>query len=210
MGVNTNLLTAQASAVGSVNRHAVDYTGQSPALRLLGTLGQHEQRFNFDDRIVVGESVNCLNAHRLLTRFDIDVADSTECHASARVKVVQQAFGRLLAQLLLNHPEQVGVHWLELEMSPVLDAAVALCFFCSAALQWLCQQAASLGKRLECTCGDFANRDATRVVGTACPGNHMTAVGDVDGSLVVTTLDSSCSMDRVQFGVQRPTEHVER
>ena len=55
------------------------------------------------------------------------------------------------------------------------------------------------------TGGDFAYRCAAGV-----PCNHVTTVGDINSSLVVTAFDFPCLVNRVQLGMERPAEGMKR
>ena len=57
-----------------------------------------------------------LNQHGTSACFDVDVTDCSECHPTARIKTVQQTFGRPGSQLLANHPEHFGIDRFELEV----------------------------------------------------------------------------------------------
>ena len=52
---------------------------------------------------------------------------------------------------------------------------------------------------------DFADDHAS-----AQPCDHVTAVGDVNLRFVITALNLSAFVDRIQLGMKRPAEDVER
>ena len=146
--------------------------------------------------------MNGLHEHRSLACFDANVAECSHRHSTTGIELVQQAFGLLLAQLLVNHEKHVRLDGLQLKVCSVFDSTVALGFFGAAAFQGVTDQATTLGQRLVRTGGDFANRDTAVFFITGLPSNDVAAVGDVDLCLVLGSFDSPRLMNRVQLRME--------
>ena len=149
--------------------------------------------------------MNRLNEHRAAASFDADVAECTQGHAAAGVKHVQQTFGGPVPELVLDHPEQVRLNRLELEMSSIADSTSALGPFGAATLERLGHQASTFGKRLMGAGRDFADRHSTCV-----PSDDMTAICDINLGLIITSLNLSRFVNRIKLRMERTTENVKR
>ena len=169
---------------------------------------QREQRFDFHDRIIVGEGVNRLDQHRSLARLDVDVAERTERHPAAGIKGVQQAFGGLFRKLLLHHEEHVGRDRFQLEMGSIADTGMEIGLVGPAALERVADQAAFGGQGLMGAGRDFT--DGHRRFAGRVPGDHVPAIGNIDLRVIRTSLNAAGAMNPVQLGVERPAENVKR
>ena len=90
-------------------------------------------------------------------------------------------------------------------MRAVADAAATFRPLGPASLQWFGQQATAFGKRLMGAGGNFTDDHAA-----GGPGDHVTAVGDIDLCFVVASFNPPTLVDRIELGMQRTAEHVKR
>ncbi len=117
---------------------------------------------------------------------------------------MQQAFGRIARELLVDHPEHFGRDRFELKMSSINDAARALRAVGSAAFELRGDQTAFAWQRLRCAGCHFTQRRST-----ALPSDDMTAVGDVDPGRVEAPLNATRLMHAVEFWMQRARKNSE-
>ena len=154
--------------------------------------------------------MNGLNPHRTQSCFDTDVTQCTQSHATAGVEAVQEPIGWPIAQLLLDHPKQIGADGLELEMRTVANVTATISPFDAAPLQGLRQQPAPLGQWLMGAGCGFANRDGHVPLGASNrPCDDVTTIGNLDLRVIALSLDGLRLMGCVEFGMETPRKHVE-
>lgn len=167
--------------------------------------GEREGRLAFDDRVVVWEGVEGLNAEDAVARLEIDVAHRAEAEAAAGIEAVEQALsGAGLGELFLIGPEGFFVDGLEREGGLVSDAAAAFDGIAGRAFEAMGHEAAPLGERMIGGGSDFGERDALIL-----PGDDVAGGRDLDVGPVAAAFDLPRIVDFEQFGMERTTVELE-
>ncbi len=134
-----------------------------------------------------------------LRRFDVDVADGAQRHASAGIETLEHALLLAVArEFFLEGPEDFGIDRLELEADLVVDSAAAFDAVAALSLQAVGHQAAAFGQRMMGGGGHFGERQSA-----VAPRDDVAGAGDVDLDLVVAALDRARRADLEQFRMQR-------
>ncbi len=163
-----------------------------------------EQRLRLHNRVVVGKRVESLHQQAAVPRLDIDIAQRPQGHPAAGIEAVQHPLPlAVVSQLVLEGPKDLGFDRFELEIHLIAGTAAAFHPVAAFPLQLPADQPAFLGQRVMGRRGDLRQRLAG-----VSPGDHVAGAGDVDGRLVVASLDRASAVDLEQLGVQSPSKQL--
>ena len=159
------------------------FLGRAIAIILLRR--QLEKRLAFDNGVIVGECVECLNQQAAVTSLEIDIADGAQAHTPIGIELMKEARSLSIAgQLPLESPEHFGLDWLELEADFVRNISATLHLIGMLPFEAMGKEAAMHRQRIMRGSRDFGERQAG-----ITPRQHVTCAGNVDLCLIIASLN---------------------
>ena len=165
-----------------------------------------EDRYRFDDRVIVRECVEGLDQQLPFSGLHVHEADGTKGNPSAGVECVDQfVLGRAVLELILQHPEHLCGDLFELKFRAVSQAPFALNLLDVSASQEHRHELALLGECLLERPDDLRERRAA----AACEANQMPIAGDVDPSPIVASCDRTRFVRLQKLRMDRSSKYAQ-